>query len=328
MKVKVSELNNQILDVLVKHGYKHEDAVMIRDIVMFGQMSGKLSHGLIRLYKGSLNVIENQGEKEIEIMQITPQSATIRAYQQPGMLIGHIGMNKAIEIAKSENIGIVTTKGTISTSGCLTYYLEKIALQGLIGIVMSNSEPFVAPFNSTEPLFGTNPMGFAFPSKEKPLLFDMATSITTFGHVVSAATTGDKLAENIALDKNGNFTTDTNEALEGSVLPFDNSYKGSGLGMVVEILAGVLSGASFIDLYKEESWGNIFIVFSPELFMPAEQFKSRMSEFIQRVENARTKDGEKVRLPGVQTIANRDKNLQDDEIEIEDEILNEFYKYL
>lgn len=328
MKVKVSELNNQIVQVLLKHGYKESEAVMIRDVLMFGQMSGKLSHGIIRLFKGALNVIENRGEEEYQIEQLTSKSATIKAHKQPGMLIGHLGMNKALEIARNEKIGIVTTNGTVSTSGCLAYYLEKIAQEGYLGIIMSNSEAFVAPFNSIEPLFGTNPMGFAFPSNDKPLIFDMATSITTFGHVVSAATTGKQLPENIALNKDGNFTIDPNEAIEGSILPFDNSYKGSGLGMVVEILAGVLSGSSFIDLHKDGHWGNLFIVLSPDLLIPNEEFKNRMSEFIERLENARTKDGQKVRIPGMRTLAQRDENVKDDEIEIEDEILNEFYTYL
>ncbi|HRO65693.1 MAG TPA: hypothetical protein PKU78_05715, partial [Candidatus Dojkabacteria bacterium] len=65
-----------------------------------------------------------------------------------------------------------------------------------------------------------------------------------------------------------------------------------------------------------------------ELFMSIDNFKSRMDEFINRVKNAKTKDGEKVRLPGMHTLAQRDENLIDDEIEIEDEILNEFYTYL
>lgn len=328
MKVKVSELKSQVLQALTKAGYNNNDAEMITNVVMFGQMSGKLSHGIVRLFKGDLNLLENTGDKPYEILEKTQNSAQIIAHHQPGILIGHIAMNKAIELAKKNKIALVSTIGTHSTSGCLTYYLEQIAKNNLIGIVMSQSAPFIAPFNSKEALFGTNPMGYGFPTNDKPLLFDMATSAITYGDVLIASTTGKQLPENIALDKSGNPTTNPDEALEGSVHSFDNSYKGSGLAMIVEILAGVLAGSSFIDQHQEKDWGNMFIAISPELFMSTDEFKSRMDEFINRIENAKTRDGEKVRLPGMHTLAQRDENLADDEIEIEDEILNEFYKYL
>ena len=328
MKIKVNELENQILQALNKSGYSNDHATMIKDIVMFGEISGKKSHGLVRLFTGELNLLGNRGVGEIEIQSMTNKSAKIISHKHPGVLVGHIALNTALDIAKREQIAIVTSKGTQSTSGSLSYYLEKIAKEGYIGIVMSKSSPFVAPFNSSEPLQGTNPIGYAFPTNGTPLVFDMATSAITFGEIISASTTGDLLREGVAQDKNGNPTTNPNEALEGSVFPFDNSYKGSGLGMIVEILAGVLAGSSFIDLHEEDDWGNMFMVISPELFMPLESFKSRMDEYLNRMLNAKTKDGKKLRLPGMHTLSTRDENLQDNEIEIEDEIYNEFIKYL
>lgn len=328
MKIKISELEQKVMHTLEKAGYSLEYAEMIKNLVMFGEVAGKLTHGVMRLYKGDLNTLENRGEGEIEIVEKSRNSAVVRANKHPGTLVGHIGMNKALEFAAQEKIGMVTTTGTFSTSGCLTYYLEQIALKGYIGIVMSQSAAFVAPFNSAEALFGTNPMGFAFPTNHKPLLFDMATSIISFGAILSAANSGKTIPEKVALDKDGKFTTDANEALEGSVLSFDNSYKGSGLGMVVEILGGVLAGGSFIDLHKESGWGNFFMVLSPELFMPLDQFRSRMDEFIERTYNAKTKDGEKLRLPGMKTLSTRDENLLAGEIEVAEEVLAGLAKYL
>lgn len=328
MKIKTTELEQNILSVLIKAGYSKEEAQMITDVLMFGELSGQPSHGINRLFKGDLNIIENRGNGSIEIIEKSGKSAVIKADKHPGVLVGQIGVRKALELAEKEGIGIVTTSGTFSSSGCLAYYLEQIASKGYIGILMSQSESFVSPFNSAEPLFGTNPIAFAFPTEKKPLVFDMATSNITFGSVLDASITGNKLPKNTALDKEGTFTTDPDEALAGSVLPFDNSYKGSGLGMVVEILAGLLTGGGFTDLHKEKGWGNFFMVFSPELFMPLDQFKARMDEFINRMKSAKTKDGQKLRLPGVNTLATRDENLLDEEIEIGDEIMKEFSKYL
>lgn len=328
MKTKITKLEQNILSVLTNTGYSKEEAQMITDVLMFGELSGQPSHGINRLFKGGLNIIENRGNGSIEIIEKSGKSAVIKADKHPGVLVGQIGVRKALELAEKEGIGIVTTSGTFSSSGCLAYYLEQIASKGYIGILMSQSESFVAPFNSAEPLLGTNPIGFAFPTNVKPLLFDMATSNLTFGTVLNASLSREKLPENMALDQNGNFRTNPDKVLNGSVLPFDNSYKGSGLGMIVKILAGLLTGGGFTDLHKEKGWGNFFMVFSPELFMPLGQFKARMDEFINRMESAKTKDGQKLRLPGVNTLATRDENLLDEEIEVGDEIMKEFSKYI
>lgn len=328
MKIKISELEQKVMQALEKAGYSLEYAEMIKNLVMFGETSEKPSHGIVRLIMSDMNILEEKGEGEIEVSQKSAISASIKANKHPGVLVGHIAMNKALETAGSAGIGMVTTSGTFSSSGCLSYYLEQIALKGYVGIVISQSPAFVTPFNSKEPLFGTNPLGFAFPTSDKPLIFDMATSITSFGAIFNASLRGEPLPENIALDKDGNFTTDANEAKDGSVLPFDRSYKGSGLGMVVEILGGVLAGGSFIDLHQEAGWGNFFMVLSPELFMPLDQFQSRMDEFISRMENAKTKDGKKLRLPGMKTLTTRDENLLTGEIEVAEEVLAGLAKYL
>lgn len=328
MKIKITELEQQILSVLTSSGYSEDEAQMITDVLMFGELSGQPSHGIARLVKGDLNIIENRGQGKIEINEKSQVSAVIKANKHPGVLVGQVAMRKSLELAEKEGIGMVTSSGTFSSSGCLAYYLEQIALKGYIGIVMSQSEAFVSPFNSAEPLFGTNPIGFAFPAEEKPLIFDMATSNITFGAVLNAAMAGKKLPENTALDKEGNFTTDPEKALEGSVLPFDNSYKGSGLGMIVEILAGLLTGGGFTHLYKDKGWGNFFMVFSPALFMPLDQFNARMGEFLKRMESAQTKDGARLRLPGIKTLVTRDENLARGEIDIDDVVLEEFKKYI
>lgn len=328
MKVKVSELKQQIYQALTKAGYTQSEAQKIGNVFHFGQVSGKTTHGIVRLFKGNDNTLEKPGDGEIEIIDKTDKSAHVLGKRNAGVLVAHIGMDKALEIASKQNVGFVTTNGTTLTSGSLSYYLEQIALAGYIGIIFARSEAFVAPFNSAEPLLGTNPIGFSFPTEAKPLIFDMGTSIISFGAIISAATTGDPIPVHTALDKDGNETNDPNKALDGSVYSFDNSYKGSGLSMMVEILGGVLAGAGFIDLHQEDGWGNLFMVLSPELFMPLDTFKKRMTEFRNRMESAKTTDGNKLRLPGVNTLATRDQNLADDEIEIDDEILNEFYTYL
>jgi len=88
------------------------------------------------------------------------------------------------------------------------------------------------------PLFGTNPLAFGFPTNEEPIIFDMATSPMTWTGLILAKDKGESIPEGIAIDSEGKPTTDPAEAIKGAMFPFDRSYKGSGLGMVVEIMAG------------------------------------------------------------------------------------------
>lgn len=77
---------------------------------------------------------------------------------------------------------------TFSSNGAQAYYVEKMAREDLIGIVCSRSPAATTGFGSIEPLFGTNPIGFGFPTQGEPLVFDMATSaITRYGLVLAKA---------------------------------------------------------------------------------------------------------------------------------------------
>jgi len=322
MKISIKNLGELILKSL-KLKYSIEDAKNICDVILFGELSEKTTHGIVRLLIGNASVLAQNPKGKPIAKKITSVSTLIDGNGNPGMLVGPLAMNEAMQLAKTHGIGIVGTNKSFSSSGCLSYYAEIIAQNNLIGIIMAHSPPSTAPHGGIEPLFGTNPIGFGIPARPRPLIFDMATSAISFGAILKAATLGHELSENCAIDSAGNSTTDPKKAMEGATLPFDSSYKGAGLAMMVEILAGAMPGADFVGQNPEAGWGNLFIVFSPTLFGNLEQFKQNVYTLVQRVRNSKTKDGHKIRIVGENTIAKRNINLEKGKIDIEDKLYQE-----
>ena len=325
MKIQISDLKQMIFSSLRKK-YSEDEAKLMTDVLLFGQISGKTSHGIVRLFIGKSSIISQSPTNKPQILVKTKISSVIIGNQNPGMLVGPIAMNEVIRIAKKEMVGFVGTNGTSTSSGCLSFYLEKIAHENLIGIIMAQSPPSTPAFGGIQPLFGTNPISFGIPAIPKPFIFDMATSAISFGALLKAKTLHQKLPEHVAIDKHGNPTTDPDEAIGGATLPFDNSYKGVGLAMIVEILAGLWTGANFSDLNSNGGWGNIFIALSPKLFMSAVEFKHKMQSFLVNTRSSKSKSGEPIRIPGEQTLRKRDTSLKRGWIEIEDDLYQELLK--
>jgi LDH2 family malate/lactate/ureidoglycolate dehydrogenase len=327
MKIKTDELRRLIKTALLKK-YPTHHADLIADVIMFGEMSGKTSHGIVRLMIGQYSVMAQEPKGEPELVHKTKVSTIIESNGNPGMLVGPLAMTEVIRLGKENGIGVVGTRDNFGSSGCLSYYLEKIAKENLICVVMAQSPPSTAPYGGVQPLFGTNPISFGIPAHPKPLIFDMATSAIAFGAMVRARELGLKLPENVAVDKDGNATTDPVKAIEGATLAFDNSYKGCGLAMMVEILAGIWPGADYAGLNIPGGWGNVFMVFSPDLLTGADEFKKKAEHLIETVRNSKTKDGSKVRIPGENTIRKRDECLRTGEVEVDEKLVNQLKEYI
>ena len=127
--------------------------------------------------------------------------------------------------------------------GAAAYWAQRIASHGMIGIVLCNATPLVAPWQGKEPRLGTNPICMALPGGNVWLL-DMATTTVAMNRIWKAAANGEPtIPAGWAMDKDGHPTTDTQAAVGGSPMPL-GGYKGTGLAVMVEILCAVLSGGA------------------------------------------------------------------------------------
>lgn len=325
MKIKIRELENIIKKkLLTKFDQKEID--LITDVIMFGELSGHPTHGILRLIKNNYGIFDSEIKGKPEYARRTAVSTIINARGNPGMLIGQLAAFEVIKLAKKNGFGIVGTYNSFSTTGSLTYYCEKIAQENLIAVIFTQCSPIAAAFNSRKALFGTNPLAFGFPSIPSPLIFDMSTAAITFGAIAKYKLENKKIPENVAIDKNGNMTTDPVQAMEGALLIFESGYKGSGLAMIVEILGSLWTNGSYAGIDQKNGWGNLYLALSPELLNNLYDFKQKTKNLIEVLKNAETRDGKELRIPGENTLRTYYENLKKEEIEINETILNKIIK--
>ncbi|HEY1074489.1 MAG TPA: Ldh family oxidoreductase [Patescibacteria group bacterium] len=319
MKIAIDILRHKVETTLQKK-FTKEESERIAEYLIWAEMAGVKTQGIIKMTgKEPLQNITPQHEMRVE--RDTKLSQLINAGAHPAPLVSQVATDAVIAKAKEHGFGIVGVHNTFSSNGSQAFYVERIAKEDLIGIMMSRSPASTAPFDSIDPLFGTNPIGFAFPTNEEPVVFDMATSAMTFYGLILAKARGESIPEHMAIDSEGKPTTDPGAAMDGALLPFDRSYKGSGIGMVVEVMAGPLVKAAYGQL--EGEWGTLFIAIDPNLLVDTAEFKTNCSDLVRKMRQARTKSGSRMRLPGDRTHMAYQEALSTGMVEVEDVILKQ-----
>jgi LDH2 family malate/lactate/ureidoglycolate dehydrogenase len=217
-------------------------------------------------------------------------------------------MMEAIHRAKKTGAGFITVRNSTHFAAAASYAMMALE-RDMIGMAMTNSVPEVVAPGSTKPAVGTNPLAVAAPAgKKPPFVLDMATSVVATGKLEIAQREGTSIPEGWAIDKEGKPITDPAKRVrgEGGLLPLGGTptlggYKGFGLGVLVDILCGVLSGSSASILREStpETRGNasdhFFGALRIDSFLPVENFKKSMDEMIEAFEALPT-------LPGVDRI--------------------------
>lgn len=295
MKVKIVVLRRLMERVVSSKYYSRSEARKIVEPLVFAVVAGKASQGVIKLF-GPEPHQNFKPVKKIEVIRKTPVSLVVDGGFCAGPLAAQIACDNAIALALKKGIAVVGVRNTVSSIGALSFYARKIAQAGFVCIIAANSPKAVVHFPGVTPVYGTNPICFAFPTISNSIVFDMSSSIVPFHSIAIASELGQKIPEGVALDKTGLPTTDPAEAMKGALFSFDKSFKGSGIAMSVELLAGVLTNSSFV--FDDGSWGSVFIVLSPDLLSSASEFKKNASELVRKVKESKTPDGLAVRIPG------------------------------
>ena len=320
MKISIDSLRSKLLELLSTN-FSQEQSEKVAEYLLWAEMSGNKTQGIVKM-TGTEPLQNIVPEHEVSVLRDTKLSQLIDAGRNPAPLTTQIATDTAILKAKEHGFAIVGIRNTFSSNGAQAFYVEKIAKENLIGIMCSRSPASAAGFGSIDPIFGTNPIGFGFPTNEQPLGFDTATSAMTFYALVLAKARGEQIPENMAIDYGGNPTTDPAAAMGGALLPFDRSYKGSGFALVVEMLAGPLVGGAWVDnkTFKEE-WGTTIMAIDPELLVDIADFKANASDLLAKVKRARKANGvEEIRLPGEKGRKLYDAALGSGFVEIDDAI--------
>lgn len=301
MKISAENGEKLIKDLLVKTGASEKDAEVIAEITISGDLKGFSSHGIGRFSQYIIGIKEGNikltGEPEIE--KETVSTALINGKNLFGHVIGHKAMTLAIKKAKETGIGMVGTHDA-NHFGVTGYYSDLAAKKGMVGVVIANTEPAVAPLGGKKAILGTNPLAISIPTHEGYVAIDMATSASARGKLIEAKRKGQKLPENVALDSEGNPTTDPSEALKGSILPF-GTHKGFGIAFMIEILSGPFVNARFgsdvtgtADATKPCNKGDLYLALDPSKFRDLDEFKDDVKSLCDELRSA----GENIIIPG------------------------------
>lgn len=260
-----------------------EKAALLAETFVAANLRGVDSHGaqLLPLYLEAIRLgnIHLTGEG-----RVATESGACMVYDGEnsiGQVVSRHCCGHAVRLAREHGLGMVVARES-NHFGAAAYWAQMISAQGMIGIVLCNASPLVVPWQGKEPRLGTNPICVSVPGPDTFLL-DMATTTVALNRIFKAAMNQEPvLPAGWALDRDGVPTTSTQEAVAGSPMPL-GGYKGTGLAVMVEVLAAVLSGGAMLTelhgLRKQGApmrVGQFFLAIDVTRFMPMEEFVARM----------------------------------------------------
>ncbi|MGL6298788.1 MAG: L-sulfolactate dehydrogenase [Methanobacteriaceae archaeon] len=292
MKITADNEKSLVKEMLTKMGVIEENAEIVAEATLDADLKGFTSHGIGRFHQYIHGIDQGVIKKDCKITvdKETPAMALINGNSLFGQVVAYKAMMMAIEKAKKVGIAAVGTYNA-NHFGVTGFYSDLAIRNDMIGIVIANTEPAIAPLGGKKPILGTNPIAISIPGEETYIAVDMATSASARGKLLEAKRKGEKLPDGVALDKDGNPTNDPETALEGSILPF-GAHKGYALAFMIELLTGPLVNAGFgtgvtgttnhsVNCTK----GDLFIVIDPNVFVGIDKFKKETEEFVDEIRN-------------------------------------------
>jgi LDH2 family malate/lactate/ureidoglycolate dehydrogenase len=283
MLIEADRLRAWATTLLTGWGYNDENATFLATTLVDANSRGVDSHGVIRLPAYERRIAENLVAADARpVVTVNGSVIKVDANRAAGQIAARAAVEAALEVSRSTGVATAGVHGS-THFGTAGFYARWLAERGAVAIVVSNSEPAVVPFGGKDALLGTNPFAFAAPTNGDPISLDMATSTSAMGKVFVAQAEGKQVPDTWGVDAEGHPTTDPH-AIK-ALLPVGGP-KGYGLGFLIEILGGVLTGAAFsqglgnmyTDFSKPQDVGHWLVAINIEHFMPLDQFKERMQQ--------------------------------------------------
>lgn len=272
----IEALRERVDAIFRKAGLNAIQAGAIARVIVAAERDACKSHGVYRI-EGALRTIKAGKVTADAVPELLTQQAPaiVKADAKGGFAnpAFELGLPPLVERARACGLAALVINDAVHFSA-LWAEVEALAEQGLAGLAMCPSYATVAPTGGNRPLLGTNPFAFGWPRQgQPPYVFDFATSVAARGEIELLRRAGKPLPEGWAIDADGRPTTDPEAALAGAMLSF-GGHKGSAIGTMIELLAGIMIGdltsAGALDLLGTTtlfpSHGELIIAFSPQAF--------------------------------------------------------------
>ena len=291
------------------YGFTSDESRDIAAVVLAADLNGVESHGVQRMVRYAREVTSGMVDvhAQPEVVHQTPMSAVIDAHNAMGQVIGQRAMRLAIEKAKAVGCGMVEVRNS-NHFGIAGFYSEMAMREGLMGICMCNTEEIMVPVYGKQPMIGTNPIALAMPADPVPFSFDCATTVVPRGKFEVYTKRGEPVPIGWGVDEQGHDSDNAPRILDniirkagGGILPLGGSsemlggHKGYGLGVIVELFTGILSGGTTAErIYRTGSGSGIcqsYIAIDPAIFGDRDEIRARFSEYLQKLRDSDKADG-------------------------------------
>ena len=276
-KIKAENLRHFSQALLAKGGFTQAEAGIVADSLVAADLRGYASHGVMRLpfYVQMIADEVIQSEAPLEILQEGVARLVADAHWGIGQVQASLLVSKLTEKVQQQGLAVGTLR-QCGHIGRLGAYCEEAAESNLVSMVMVNSHGAVvrvAPPGGKAPRLSTNPLAIGVPNGESPLILDFSTSVTAEGKVRVKQIAGEACPPGWLIDSDGQPTTNPNALYAeppGSILPVGGpqAYKGFGLGLMIDILCGALSGGLVAREKPFDKKGNcvFMLLLDPEAF--------------------------------------------------------------
>jgi LDH2 family malate/lactate/ureidoglycolate dehydrogenase len=308
MRIEPNRLKEVAIQILRGLKATDEEAAIVAESLVQADMRGIDTHGvhLLTILAERVDAGMLQIPTNLEVLKESDATTLIDGVNGLGQVAVHKAMTMSIQKARAFGLGCSLVRNT-NNIGILTFYTLMAAREGMVGIVMSNAASAMSPWGGAEAFFGTNPISVAIPGdiEDPAMVLDMSSSVVARGKIRRAARLKEKIPEGWAFDETGASTTDAEKALKGTLMPIGGP-KGYGLAMVVDILAGLLSGSqygsevvTFHQLIGPTGVGVFTLAIDIERFMDRSQFQKLVQAYFTTIKASKKADGvPRIYLPG------------------------------
>lgn len=334
MIVEFDKMQDTLCEILVNRGANKDQANIAAKILTDNTCDGVSSHGINRfnrileyIDKGYIDL-----KAQPEIVNSIGSIEVIDGHYGLGMNNAKFAMDRSIELAKTHGIGCVSIKYNNHWMRGATYGLQA-ADAGMIGLCFTNTMPNMPAWGASDSRIGNNPLVIAVPKKDGAVILDMAMSQFSYGKVENTALNEESLPLVGGYNKDGELTKNPSEILEtGRILP-TGFWKGSGLSMVLDLMATILSGGlstrEIGDKPAEFGVSQVFICIDPTKTNSKKMIEDQVDSMINYIKGSEPVDSTQIiRYPGEGSNNRRNKQLKDGiyvHDKIWDKIIQEFH---
>jgi ureidoglycolate dehydrogenase (NAD+) len=285
--ISEAELHRLASEALGATGLRETDADDAARILVLGDLFGIHTHGVSRIesYGERLALGGIKAQPDMRIERVAPSIAKLDGDNGLGPLVGMRALREAMAMASESGTAAVFARAS-NHFGPVAPYNYLAAREGFASIIGSNASTTIAPTGGREARLGNSPVGFGIPGDRAPIILDMAVSVVARAKIRDALKRGEPIPDTWATDAEGRPTTDPRAALDGFLQPI-GGYKGYGLALIVDLFAGLLSGAAY--LTHVQSWsdhpekpqdlGHFFVLVDVKRLGSAEWLAARVADF-------------------------------------------------